>query len=60
MTVQFHCRDGLLKECELEIRGVHSVDQMIELVELHAKEAHPLIHLSPETREKIRRAIRQD
>ncbi len=58
MTVQFRCKDALLKECELEIRGVHSVDQMIDLAELHAKEAHPLIKLSPETREKIRHAIR--
>lgn len=48
----------MLKECELEIRGVHSIDQMMDLVEVHAKEAHPLIKLSPETREKIRHAIR--
>lgn len=58
MTVQFRCKDALLEECELEIRGVHSIGQMMDLVELHAKEAHPLIKLSPETREKIRHAIR--
>lgn len=58
MTVQFRCKDALLKDCDLEIRGVHSVEQMMDLVELHAKEAHPLIKLSPETREKIRHAIR--
>ena len=58
MTVQFRCKDGLLKECDLEIRGVHTVDQMMGLVELHAKEAHPLIKLSPETRDKIRHAIK--
>ena len=59
MTVQFRCKDVLLKECDVEIRGVHTVDQMVDLVELHAKEAHPHIKLSPETREKISRAIRK-
>lgn len=60
MTVQFRCKDALLKDCDLEIRGVHSTEQMMDLVELHAKEAHPLIKLSPETREKIRHAIKSN
>ena len=57
-VIQFKCKDFLLKECELEIKGTHSVDEMMKLVDVHLTEAHRTLKLSPETREKIRRSIR--
>jgi hypothetical protein len=37
---QFKRKDFLLKECEFEAKGTHSVDEMIRLVEVHTGEEH--------------------
>ena len=58
MTIQFRCKDSLLKDCEFEVKGVHSTEEMMELVDLHVREAHNTVKVSPETREKIRRSLR--
>lgn len=46
-----------MKECEFEVKGVHSTEEMMELVDLHAREAHKIVKVSPEAREKIRRSL---
>jgi predicted small metal-binding protein len=51
--IKFKCKDFLLKECEFEARGTHSVDEMMKLVEVHAGEEHRTLKLAPETIEKI-------
>jgi predicted small metal-binding protein len=48
----------MLKECDFEIKGVHSSDEMLKLVDVHVMQAHPTLKVSPETREKIRRSAR--
>jgi predicted small metal-binding protein len=58
LTIHFRCKDFLLKECELEIKGAHSADEMMKLVDVHVSEAHRTLKVSPETREKIRRSMR--
>ncbi len=40
MTIRFRCKDFLLKECEFEISGAHSADEMMKLVDVHVTEAH--------------------
>ena len=57
MTVRFRCKDFLLKECEFEVKGTHSPDEMMKLVDVHVMEAHPILKVSSETREKIRRSM---
>jgi predicted small metal-binding protein len=52
--IKFKCKDFLLKECEFEAKGTHSVDEMMKMVEVHADEEHRTLRLSPETIEKIR------
>ncbi len=57
--IKFKCRDFLLKECEFEVKGVHSIEEIMKLVEIHAGHAHRTIKLSPETIEKIRRSLKE-
>ena len=57
MTIQFRCKDFFLKECEFEVRGAHSADEMLRLIDVHVTEAHRTLNVSSETREKIRRSL---
>jgi predicted small metal-binding protein len=55
--IKFKCKDFLLKECEFEAKGTHSVDEMMKLVEVHAGEEHRTLKLPPGTIEKIRSSL---
>ena len=55
--IRFKCKDFLLKECEFEAKGTHSVDEMLKLFEVHAGEEHRTLKLSPKTIEKIRGSL---
>ncbi len=55
--IKFKCKDFLLKECEFEARGTHSIDEMMKLVEVHAGDEHRTLRLPPETIEKIRTSL---
>ncbi len=55
--IKFKCKDFLLKECEFEVKGTHSIDEMMKLVEVHAGDEHRTLKLSPETIEKIRGSL---
>ncbi len=48
-----------MKECEFEVKGTHSLEEMLKLVEVHATEAHRTIKLSPETLERIRLSVKR-
>ncbi len=58
LTVRFKSKDFLLKECEFEITGVHSVHEAMKLIELHLTDVHLTLKISPETRERIRRSMK--
>ncbi len=55
--IKFKCKDFLLKECEFEAKGTHSVDEMMRMVEVHAGDEHRTLRLSPETIERIRSSL---
>ena len=55
--IKFKCKDFLLKECEFEAKGTHSVDEMMRMVEVHAGDEHRTLRLSPETIEKVRTSL---
>ncbi len=55
--IRFKCKDFLLKECEFEVKGTHSVDEMMKLVEVHAGDEHRTLKLSPQTLGKIRSSL---
>jgi len=56
--IKFKCKDFLLKESEFEAKGIHSVDEMMKLVEVHAGNVQWTLKLSPGTIEKIRSSWR--
>ena len=58
--IKFKCKDFLLKECEFEAKGTHSVDEMMKLIEVHAGEEHRTLKLSPETIAKIRNSLEKE
>ena len=55
--IKFKCKDFLLKECEFEAKGTHSVDEMMKLVGVHAGDEHRTLRLSAETIERIRGSL---
>ena len=55
--IKFQCKDFLLKECEFEAKGTHSVDEMLKLVQVHAGDEHRTLRLSSETIERIRGSL---
>jgi len=55
--IKFKCKDFLLKECGFEVKGTHSVDEMMKLVEVHAGDEHRTLRLSPETIERTRTSL---
>ena len=57
--IKFKCKDFLLKECEFEAKGTHSVDEMMKLVEVHVGDEHRTLRLSLETIEKIRSSLQR-
>jgi len=57
--IKFKCKDFLLKECEFEAKGTHSVDEMMKLVEVHVGDEHRTLRLSRETIEKIRSSLQR-
>jgi len=57
--IKFKCKDYLLKECEFEAKGTHSVDEMMKLVEVHVGDEHRTLRLSRETIEKIRSSLQR-
>jgi predicted small metal-binding protein len=57
--IKFKCKDFLLKECQFEAKGTHSVDEMMKLVEVHASEEHRTLKLPPETIERIRSSLKK-
>lgn len=57
--IKFKRKDFLLKECEFEAKGTHSVDEMMKLVEVHVGDEHRTLRLSRETIEKIRSSLQR-
>lgn len=55
--MKFKCTDFLLKECEVEAKGTHSVDEMMRLVEVHVGDEHRTLKLPPETIERTRNSF---
>jgi hypothetical protein len=50
--IKFKGTDFLLKECEVEAKGTHSVDEMMRLVEVNGDDERRTVKLPPETIER--------
>ena len=52
------CKD-VVPDCSLEIRGASSEEEMMSLLQIHAKICHKLEKVPPEIVEKLKKAIKK-
>jgi predicted small metal-binding protein len=55
--IRFRCKDIDLKDCEFQVQG-DSKEEILEIVSLHLGKSHRIVNITPETRERIRRAVK--
>lgn len=54
----FRCKDIGMKDCNFEVKGASSRDEVMQLAGLHAKQAHNMEATSPDLAQKVSSAIR--
>ncbi len=57
VMIRFRCKDIDLKDCEFQVQG-DSREEILEIVSLHLGKSHRMVNITPETRERIRRAVK--
>ncbi len=55
--IRFRCKDIDLKDCEFQVQG-DSKDEILEIALLHIGKSHRTVNITPETRERILRAVK--
>ena len=58
MAKHFHCKD-VGYECEWQLEGT-SEEEMLPIIEEHAKEVHNLTYFKPEAVEHVLEAVRKN
>lgn len=46
-----------MKDCDFEVKGASTRDEVMQLASLHAKQAHNMESISPDLAEKVNSAI---
>ena len=47
-----------MKDCDFEVKGASSKDEVMQLASVHAKQAHKIETISPELAQKVGNAIK--
>ncbi|MDG6922963.1 MAG: DUF1059 domain-containing protein [Nitrososphaerota archaeon] len=47
-----------MKDCDFEVKGVPTKDEMMQIVSTHAKQAHRIDTISPDLASKVSAAIK--
>lgn len=47
-----------MKECQFEVKGASSKDEVMQIAGVHAKQAHKIDTISPELVQKVNSAIK--
>ncbi len=55
----FKCRDVGM-DCDFEVRGASSAEEVAEAAKAHAKLTHGLESIPPELAEKVKQAIKEE
>ncbi len=55
---KFKCKDVGMKDCDFEVKGVPTKDEMMQIVSTHAKQAHRIDTISPDLASKVSAAIK--
>jgi predicted small metal-binding protein len=57
IMIRFRCKDIDLKECEFQVQG-DSREEIMEIAILHVGKTHRMVNITPQTRERIQRAVK--
>jgi predicted small metal-binding protein len=55
---KFKCKDIGMKECDFEVKGATSRDEVMQIASVHAKQAHKMETIPPEVAQKVSAAIK--
>jgi predicted small metal-binding protein len=55
---KFKCKDIGMKECEFEVKGASSKDEVMQIATVHAKQAHKMDPIPPDVAQKVSSAIK--
>ena len=55
---KFKCKDIGMKDCDFEVKGASSKDEVMQLATVHAKQAHKMETVSSELAQKVASAIK--
>ncbi|AGO60023.1 hypothetical protein FACI_IFERC00001G0043 [Ferroplasma acidarmanus Fer1] len=58
MAYEFKCKD-IGMDCGFDVKA-DSVDELIPVIQVHAKNAHNITEITPELFSKVKAAIKQD
>ncbi len=55
---KFKCKDAGMKECNFEVKGGSSKDEVMQIAVVHAKQAHHMDTIPPDVASKVSAAIK--
>jgi predicted small metal-binding protein len=55
---KFKCKDIGMKQCDFEVKGASTKDEVMQLASVHAKAAHNIQTISPDLAAKVSSAIK--
>ena len=54
----FKCKDVGMKDCDFEVKGSSSKDEVMQIATVHAKQAHHMDTVPPDLANKVSEAIK--
>jgi predicted small metal-binding protein len=55
---KFKCKDIGMKDCDFEVKGSTSRDEVMQIATVHAKQAHKMETIPPDVAQKVSSAIK--
>lgn len=55
---KFKCKDIGMKDCDFEVKGASSRDEVMQIATVHAKSAHNMQTIPPDVAQKVSSAIK--
>jgi predicted small metal-binding protein len=54
----FKCKDIGMKDCDFEVKGSPSKEEVLQIAAVHAKQSHKMDPIPPEIAQKVSNAIK--
>lgn len=55
---KFKCKDIGMKDCDFEVKGASTKEEVTQIVAVHAKTSHKMETITPELAQKLNAAIK--